>query len=211
MSAPRPDRPETAEAYYARLVAAADDERRLPWVDPDGAASWDIFPYELDSLRVRALQPLLETEPPRRGEDPAQCWCAAGPPAETVWRTDRWALTAMASGLPIFASLHPLAHHDLTDLPPDLAAELGPLTVAIAAAVEALPSVGRAHVNKWGDGGAHLHLCFLGRPARIGQFRGSPVTDWMEHLPPLPADVAAANERAVVADVVRRVGGTALR
>ena len=92
----------------------------------------------------------------------------------------------------------PQAHHDLADLPADLAAELGRLTVVIAAAIEALPSVGRCQVTRYGDGGAHVHLLFFGRPARAGQFRGSTLVDWEENLPRLPADVAADNARRIL-------------
>ena len=37
----------------------------------------------------------------------------------------------------------------------------------------ACPSVGRCHVGRYGDGGAHLHPFFFGRPARMPQLRGS--------------------------------------
>lgn len=204
--------PESIDDYYARLLASADESRRLgPW-QTDGVSEWDIFPYVEESLQIKPLAPLLDNEPARRGEDPAQCWCAAPVPDEAdvpaqPWSNDRWVLKPVPSGLPFFAVLSPRAHHDLADLPPDMAAEMGTLMVAAAAAVEALPSVGRAHVCRWGDGGAHLHLCLLGRPLRMGQFRGSPLVDWMEHLPTLPPEVAAANVDAVTAELSARVGG----
>lgn len=202
--------PESAEDYYARIVAAADADRRLP-VAVEEMPGWDIFPYEIDSLRLKPLQPLLDAEPDRRGEDPATCPCASAdadaddnPP---IWSNERWMLRGLPSGLPIMAILQPRAHHDLTDLPDDLAGELGRLVVAIGAAVEALPSVGRVHVAKYGDGGAHLHVFFFGRPARVGQFRGSPLLDWEENLPKVPAPVAAANARFVADRLVAAVGG----
>jgi hypothetical protein len=46
----------------------------------------------------------------------------------------------------------PLAHHDLADLPDELAAEMGVLLVHLTRAMEALPQVGRVHLAKWGDG-----------------------------------------------------------
>ena len=55
----------------------------------------------------------------------------------------------------------------------------------------------------------HLHLWFLGRPARVGQFRGSPLIDWEENLPRVPQDVADANAYAVAARVTAAYGGTA--
>ncbi len=77
----------------------------------------------------------------------------------------------------------------------------------IAAAVEALPSVGRAQLYRFGDGGGHLHLMFLGRPRRILQLRGSPLLDWEENLPVVPAEVHRANAAYVGARLVDAVGG----
>ena len=82
-------------------------------------------------------------------------------------------------------------------MPDDLAAEMGRLIVAVSAAVETLPSVGRVQVAKYGDGGAHLHLFFLARPARMLQLRGSPLLDWEENLPPVPLEVTRANAEFV--------------
>ncbi len=205
--------PESAEDYYARVVAAAGPDGRLPTLSADATSEWDIFPYETGSLRVRPLQPLLDAEPPRRGEDPADCWCAD--PSfltnDVVWRDAAWVLRAGSPAvLPVWLTLWPVRHLDLPDLDAGLAAELGRLVVHLASAIEALPSVGRAHVNKWGDGGAHLHLQLLGRPARTAQLLGSCLPDWTEHLPPLPDDVAAENVRFVVARLVAAAGGTAV-
>ncbi len=53
------------------------------------------------------------------------------------------------------------------------------------------------HVNKWGDGAAHLHVFFQARPEGFLQLRGSNLSLWEDLLPKLPADVLAANVRAV--------------
>lgn len=204
--------PERVEDYYARILAATDTGTiggRLT-VAVEEMPGWDIFPYELDSLRLKPLQALLEREPDRSGEDPAACRCVDGPRTQgVIWSDERWSLTVEPSGLPFLGVLRPHAHHDLGDLPDDLATEFGRLVVAISAAVEALPSVGRTHVARYGDGGAHLHLFFFGRPARVGQFRGSPLIDWEENLPKVPQDVADANAYAVAARVTAAYGGTA--
>jgi len=206
---------ETAQDYYARLLAATDGEGRLPALTEDALSGWDIFPYEQDSLVVRSLAPLSDVEAPRWGEDPRQCWCAdPGSAVErAVWRNERWVVVPETESpvLPVWLVLMPLDHHDLGDLPPDLAAELGVLVVALTAAVESLPSVGRAHVNKWGDGGAHLHLQFLGRPARVGQLRGSCLPDWVEHLPPVPDGVVRENLAEVMDRFVATIGGQVQR
>lgn len=215
MSAPapapgdEPTGPESVEDYYARIVAATDDEGRLP-VAVEEMPGWDIYPYELDSLRLKPLQALADEEPPRRGEDPADCWCAAPTedPDTLVWANARWKLSlARETGLPIALWLSPLEHHDIPNLPTELGAELGQLIVAIGEAVEHLPSVGRFQLAKYGDGGAHGHVFFMGRPARILQFRGSPLIDWEENLPRVPLDVLQRNGREVAARLVVHLGG----
>lgn len=202
--------PESIEDYYARIAAATDAEGRLP-VQIEAMPGWDIFPFELDGLRIKPLEPLADVEPARRGEDPADCACATSPTAEQLdriaWSNDRWTLVDGGMKLPVTLILKPRAHHDLADLPDDLAAEMGLLMVAIAAAVESLPSVGRCHVGRYGDGGAHMHPFFFGRPARMPQLRGSCVLDWEENLPDLPDDVRRANAGHVGRALVARLGG----
>jgi diadenosine tetraphosphate (Ap4A) HIT family hydrolase len=209
MSAPDP--PESAEAYYARVAAATDEERRLA-VAPEEMSGWDIFPFEIDSLRIKPLQPLADAEPDRRGEDPLACWCASEPDpgfaAQVAWSNERWLLHLNASmRLPIAVSLIPRAHHDIADLPDDLAEEMGRLIVAISNAIETLPSVGRAQVARYGDGGAHLHLFLFGRPARMLQLRGSPLLDWEENLPTVPLEVLQTNASFVARHLQAAVGG----
>jgi len=71
-----------------------------------------------------------------------------------------------------------------------------------------LPHIGRVHVNKWGDGSAHLHVFFLARPEGFGQLRGSNLALWEDLLPRVPAAHLAADLRAV-ADALARDGGRA--
>lgn len=203
--------PESAEDFHARVIAAADPDGRLP-VAVEEMPGWDVFPFELDSLRLKPLQPLADEEPPRRGETRDDCFCAQPGHEEddksTVWSNKRWTLVLNTSlKLPIGLNLGPVEHFDLPTLPDDLAAEMGRLVVAVSAAVETLPSVGRVQVAKYGDGGAHLHLFFFGRPARMLQLRGSPLLDWEENLPPVPLEVHRANAEHVAREVVSRVGG----
>ena len=51
-----PDTPESAEDFYARVLAATGQERRLA-VAVEEMPGWDIFPFEIDSLRIKPLQP----------------------------------------------------------------------------------------------------------------------------------------------------------
>ena len=206
------DELETAEQFYERVAAATDAEGRLS-VAVEEMPGWDIFPFETDSLRIKPLQPLADAEPARHGEDRATCWCATPPDpgvlAREVWSNERWVLHLNTSmRLPIALSLGPRAHHDITDLPGDLAAEMGRLVVATCAGIEALPSVGRAQVAKYGDGGAHLHLFLLGRPARMLQLRGSPLLDWEENLPAVPLGVLQRNAAFVSRCLQETVGGS---
>ena len=207
-----PAGPEGIEDYYARILAAADDERRLR-VAVEEMPGWDIYPYETDSLRLKPLQPLADEEPARRGEDAAKCWCAAPSPADDgtlVWSNKRWKVVlAGDTGLPIALWLSPFEHHDVPSLPTSLAAEMGELIVAVCDAVEHLPAVGRVQFSKWGDGGAHAHLFFMGRPTRILQLRGSPLIDWEENLPRVPLEVLQRSARVVAERLVVHVGGAA--
>jgi hypothetical protein len=86
-----------------------------------------------------------------------------------------------------------------------MAAELGVLSVRVARAVEALDPIGRVHVNKFGDGGAHLHLFLLARPAGLLQLRGSNLALWEEMLPVVPDEEAAA-VMAVAVDALADLG-----
>jgi hypothetical protein len=66
-----------------------------------------------------------------------------------------------------------------------------------------IEGVGRVHVYKWGDGGAHLHVVVVARPAGMIQLKGMFLSTWMFALPPLPADQWAA----VRAHLAARLGG----
>jgi len=85
------------------------------------------------------------------------------------------------------------------DLPGELQSELGPLLVRIERAVASVPDVGRVHVCRWGDGGAHFHVWFIARPSRLPQLKGSFVAIWDDVLPPTPDEVWRANLDAVSA------------
>jgi hypothetical protein len=204
--------PESAEDFYARVQAATGPDGRLS-VAVEEMPGWDIYPYEIDSLRLKPLQPLADAEPPRGGEDPSECFCARPPRDDLgeslVWSNERWQLTLDTSmKLPIGLSLGPLEHCDLPSVPADLAAEMGLLIVAVSAGIESLPSVGRVQLAKYGDGGAHLHLFLFGRPARMLQLRGSPLLDWEENLPAVPLEVHRSNAEHVARHLLETVGGT---
>ena len=204
---------ETAEEFHARVAAATDDEGRLA-VAIEAMPGWDIYPLRARRAADQAARAARrESSPPRARRGPGRLRVPAaggrpsGPP-RYVW--SQRALGARrrrheAAGHADPAS--PRAHHDLADLPDDLASEMGLLMVAVTAAVESLPSVGRCRVGRYGDGGAHLHPFFFGRPARMSQLRGSPLLDWEENLPAVPEDVRRANAAHVGHRLLERFGG----
>lgn len=101
------------------------------------------------------------------------------------------------------------SHLDLGDLPNLLAAELGVLTVRLERAIRSLDGVSRVHVNRWGDGSAHLHLWFLARPYGQLQLRGTFLPLWDSILPPIPESTWREN-LALVAAWLADFGGRQL-
>ena len=188
---------ETPEELYERALSAADADGRLP-LPP--LAEWETFPFE-GELLTRPLLPPLPAERPRLGEDGSDCLRCEQGDDDALWADERWLLTPLAepSGLPVIVILQPRAHHDLGDLPRELAAELGPLIVRVERAVAAVGEIGRVHVGRWGDGSAHLHLWFIARPARLPQTVGSFAAIWDDILPPTPEPIWRENLAAVAA------------
>jgi hypothetical protein len=149
--------------------------------------TWPTFPFEGD-LRVRRLDPPVDVEPERQGEDPETCVTCRASDEEYIWVANRWRVRALErpTGLPAVVILESRSHLDLGDLPNLLAAELGVMTVRLERAVRSLEDVARVHVNRWGDGSAHLHVWFLGRPVGRLQLRGTFLSLWDDILPPIP-------------------------
>jgi diadenosine tetraphosphate (Ap4A) HIT family hydrolase len=173
-----------------------------------GVAEWDIFPFDGELLVKHLADPVLP-EPDRQGENPQDCNCRTRADDSYLWTDDHWRLGSLAEpeGVPAYL-LMPREHYDLADLPDPLAAELGILTVRLDRILSAIPTVGRVHVNKWGDGGAHLHVWFIARPAGVLQLRGSCLPDWMDVLPPLRQQDWDGLARHVAHEMARS-GGTA--
>jgi len=192
------------DEFYAHALEAADDERRLPLARMTG---WDISPFTPDGLSVSPLREPVLPEPPRHGEDPADCR-SCDRRDEGLWLNDSWRLTRIPkAGVPLILMLHPRDHHDLADLPDELAAELGVLTKHLARHIQALPNISRAHVYRIGDGGAHLHIWFFARPEGQSQLYGSWLVVWDDLLPEYPDDVAAADASLVVDALIDSYGG----
>jgi len=204
--------PESVEDYVARIAAAQDAEGRIA-LDPQGVIAWDVFPFETDGLRLKP-GPVLGEERTRSGEDPATCECARpavrGPsqPWGVVWEDEHFLVkVAPPSGSPLLLSVVTRRHLDVPDLDDGQAAAFGRLHVALVGAVEALPSAGRCHVMRIGDGGAHAHWWFMARPARVPMVFGSFMVDWDDFLPPVPVAVRAENATFVAERLQARLGG----
>ncbi|MFI5934318.1 hypothetical protein [Actinoplanes sp. NPDC051494] len=193
------------DEFYDHALAAADGEHRLPLARMTG---WEISPFEAGGLRVAPLRPPVLPEPPRHGEDPADC-VSCRHRDDGLWLNDNWRLTRVPGvGVPLVLMLHPRDHHDMADLPDELAAELGLLSTRIVRHIQALPHISRAHLYRIGDGGAHLHIWFFARPLGQSQLFGSWLVVWDDLLPEYPADIADADAALVVDALLASHGGT---
>lgn len=192
--------PESAEEVYARVNAATGSARRLPAPD---TTTWDVFPWEAVDGQVapKRLQPPAD-EAPRFGEEgggPCKACAEIADPARVVWEDERWVLThpGEPSGLPMVLLLNTREHLDFGELDDDLASEMGRITNRLVRITEHLPNIGRVHVNRWGDGGAHFHVWFVARTERLTSARGSYAIDWDDILPAGPEDVWRADLHTV--------------
>ena len=83
------------------------------------------------------------------------------------------------------------------------------MTVRLERAIRSLDGVARVHVNRWGDGSAHLHLWFLARPYGRLQLRGTFLSLWDDILPVIPEPQWREN-LALVAAWLAEFGGQAI-
>jgi hypothetical protein len=188
-----------------RVAGVAETPLSLP-----AFTTWDTFPFEGD-LKVRKLEAPVDQEPARKGEEIADCKaCQAGDDAY-VWVNERWRVRSMdrPTGLPMILILEPRSHLDLGDLSNLLAGELGVLSVRLERAIRSLDGVSRVHVNRWGDGAAHLHVWFMARPYGQLQLRGSFLPMWDDILPPVN-EAQWRENLALIAAWLEDFGGTAV-
>jgi len=171
---------------------------------------WTSFPFEGD-FRVKDLDEYVPVEPAREGEDAIDCLACDAPDEAYIWVDERWRVRATdrPSGLPVVLILESRSHFDLGDLPNLLAAELGVMTVRLERAIRSVDGVARVHVNRWGDGSAHLHIWFHARPRGRLQLRGTFLPLWNDILPPI-AEPQWRENLALVAAWLAEFGGQAL-
>lgn len=190
--------PESADEVFARVQQAVGADGRLP---APPIAEWDVFPWEaVDGRVVPKVLPAPTVEGPREGEDGRLCTvCAGSVPADrVVWEDEHWILmTQEASGMPLVLTLWTREHLDYGDLDDDRASELGRISNRLVRIAEALPGIGRVHVNRWGDGSEHFHVWFFARTAGLDAIKGSYAVEWDEILPPVPDAVRRADLHTV--------------
>lgn len=145
---------------------------------------WEIFPYE-GELRGKVLASRVVPEPPRAGAGGVDCSACDAPDDAYLWTNADWRIKAPAepAAVPGVLLVETRAHHDLTDLPADLAGGLGPILQKAERALLSLGGVARVHVNRWGDGAEHLHLWLWARPEGMMQLRGVALPLWDDALP----------------------------
>ncbi|SCF43539.1 hypothetical protein GA0070564_109122 [Micromonospora mirobrigensis] len=195
----------TAVAGSVRVTLVPDTPAEVP-----DFTQWPSFPFEGD-IRVKQLDEPVEAEPPRKGEGHRECTACNAPDEAYIWVGERWRVRAMdrPTGLPMVLILESRSHLDLGDLPNLLAAELGVMTVRLERAIRSLDGVARVHVNRWGDGSAHLHMWFLARPYGQLQLRGTFLPLWDSILPAIPESQWREN-LAMVAAWLAEFGGRPL-
>jgi diadenosine tetraphosphate (Ap4A) HIT family hydrolase len=102
-----------------------------------------------------------------------------------VWSDEHWTLHPPISGsLPGSVWVAAREHVDsFADLSPDAAASFGPLCARVERAILSQGDVGRVHLYRWGDGGAHFHVWFLPRPIGMLEAAGAMLPLWEDVLP----------------------------
>lgn len=125
-------------------------------------------------------------EPPRRG-DPGgpPCSLCSGLTTTAVWSDEHWTLHPPVGGsLSGSVWLAAREHADsFADLSPEVAATFGPLCGRVERAILGRGGVGRVHLYRWGDGGAHFHVWFIPRPLGMLEASGMMLPLWEDVLP----------------------------
>jgi diadenosine tetraphosphate (Ap4A) HIT family hydrolase len=142
------------------------------------------LPYE--PLTVRSPAERVIPEPPRRGEPGGEpCGICTGSATAAVWSDEHFSLHPPVHGsLPGAVWLASREHVDsFSDLSPEAAAAFGPLVARIERAILSRGDVGRVHLYRWGDGGAHFHVWLIPRPLGMLDAAGMMLPLWEDVLP----------------------------
>ena len=160
------------------------------------------LPYT-EPLVPREPAPRQIPEPPRRGEPGGPpCAICGGATTRALWSDDNWTLHAPVGGsLPGAVWIASREHFDsFADMPERVAASFAPVVARAERAILALGDVGRVHLYRWGDGGAHFHVWLIPRPLGMLDAAGMMLPLWEDALPNVAdEELAAAAERVAAA------------
>ncbi len=159
------------------------------------------LPY-LEPLTPREPAERVIPEPPRRGEPGGEpCAICGGVTTDAVWSDAHWTLHAPVGGsLPGAVWLASREHFDsFADMPGPVAADFGRIAARVERAILALGDVGRVHLYRWGDGGAHFHVWFLPRPLGMIEASGMMLPIWEDALPNVTDEELSEAARHVAA------------
>jgi diadenosine tetraphosphate (Ap4A) HIT family hydrolase len=159
------------------------------------------MPYQ-EPLLPRAPADRVTPEPPRRGEPGGEpCGICGGVVTDALWHDDLWTLHAPVNcSLPGTVWLASRDHFDsFADMPATNAADFGRVAGRVERAIRSLGDVGRVHLYRWGDGGAHFHVWFLPRPLGMIEAAGMYLPIWEDVLPAVPDEEIAAVAKQVAA------------
>lgn len=160
-------------------------------------AAMPLFPFT-ETLGLKALGPPMAKELVRDGEGGKPCH-SCGKPDRELWSNERWKITEIGhSANPVGLFLETVDHIDFDHFDETYARELGVLTWRLEESIRSIETVGRVHIHRWGDGSAHFHMWFQGRPARQLELYGWGNVLWPQILDPLPSDEIQSNHARVV-------------
>jgi len=142
-------------------------------------------------------------EPARRGEPGGPpCAICGGKTTSALWSDEHWTLHAPVGGsLPGAVWIASREHFDsFADMPEHLSASFASVVARAERAILSLGEIGRVHLYRWGDGGAHFHVWLIPRPLGMLEATGMHLPVWEDVLPNVPdQELAEAAARVAAA------------
>jgi hypothetical protein len=168
--------------------------------------SWPSFPFEGELTLRQPPEAFIEL--PRAGDpDGPPCRCPE-PDSNFIWVDENWRVRAAEPKPVPVVFLETREHLDVDALPEALRGELGTMIVRLEGAIRSVDGIARVHFHRWGDGSAHFHMWFFGRPAGSVHLLGMGMTMWAEILPPMEREVWDGCMSRIADDLVRGGGRT---